>query len=251
VTSFDEVLPLADDALIAAQRLSQWCARAHDMEEDVALVNIALDQLGAARLLLSYAGELEGAGRDEDALAYLRDDREFRNALLVELPNGDFAVTMAKLDFAVTMAKLDFAVTTAKLLFLAAAQVGRYQRLAAGTDERLAGIAAKTVKECAYHFEHAALWTIRLGDGTDESHARMQAAVDEIWPYTYELLEGTDLRPEWLAVVEPVLAEATLTRPADGGWSPRGGREGRHTEHLSYLLAEMQVLHRAHPGATW
>lgn len=242
MTAFEEVLALGDDALIAAQRLSQWCARAHDMEEDVALVNIALDQLGAARLLLSYAGELEGAGRDEDALAYLRADHEFRNVLLVELPNGGLTVAPAKLDFAVTMAKL---------LFLAAAQVARYQQLTAGPDERLAGIAAKAVKECAYHFEHAALWTIRLGDGTDESHARMQAAVDEIWPYTAELLEGTDLRPEWLAAVEPVLAEATLTRPADGGWSPRGGREGRHTEHLSYLLAEMQVLHRAHPGARW
>jgi ring-1,2-phenylacetyl-CoA epoxidase subunit PaaC len=233
VTTFEEVLGLGDDALIAAQRLSQWCSRAHDMEEDVALTNIALDQLGAARLLLSYAGELEGAGRDEDALAYLREDREFRNVLLVELPNGDFAMTVAK------------------LLFLAAAQVGRYQLLSAGDDSRLAGIAAKAVKECAYHFEHAALWTVRLGDGTDESHARMREAVDQVWPYTYELFDGTDLRPEWLAAVEPVLAEATLTRPADGGWTPRGGRQGRHTEHLSYLLAEMQVLHRAHPGARW
>jgi ring-1,2-phenylacetyl-CoA epoxidase subunit PaaC len=234
VTSFDEVLALGDDALIAAQRLSEWCARAHDMEEDVALTNIALDQLGAARLLLSYAGELEGAGRDEDALAYLRDDRQFRNVLLVELPNGDFAVTVAK------------------LLFLATAQAGRYQKLSAGADQRLAGIAAKAVKECAYHVEHAALWMVRLGDGTGGSHTRMQAAVDEIWPYTYELFEGCEeLRPQWLATVEPVLAGATVTRPADGGWAPRGGREGRHTEHLSYLLAEMQVLHRAHPGAQW
>jgi ring-1,2-phenylacetyl-CoA epoxidase subunit PaaC len=232
-TSVAEVLALGDDALVAAQRLAQWCTHAHEMEEDVALANIALDQLGAARLLLSYAGELEGAGRDEDALAFLRDDREFRNALLVELPNGDFAVTMAK------------------LLFLSAYQVGRYQVLAGGADATLAAIAAKAVKECAYHFDHAALWTIRLGDGTDESHRRMQAAVDEIWPYTYELFEDNDLRTGWLAAVEPVLAAATLTRPADGGWQPRGGRDGRHTEHLSYLLAEMQVLHRAHPGARW
>jgi ring-1,2-phenylacetyl-CoA epoxidase subunit PaaC len=231
--SVEQVLALGDDALIAAQRLAQWCSRAHEMEEDVALANIALDQLGAARLLLSYAGDLEGAGRDEDALAFLRDDRDFRNALLVELPDGDFAVTMTK------------------LLFLSAYQVGRYQELAGGVDATLAAIAAKAVKECAYHFDHAALWTIRLGDGTDESHRRMQSAVDEIWPYTYELFEDNDLRTGWLAAVEPVLEKATLIRPADGGWQPRGGRDGRHTEHLSYLLAEMQVLHRAHPGARW
>jgi ring-1,2-phenylacetyl-CoA epoxidase subunit PaaC len=236
--SVGQVLALGDDALIAAQRLAQWTSHAHEMEEDVALANIALDQLGAARLLLSYAGELEGAGRDEDALAFLRDDRQFRNVLLVELPNGDFAVTIAK------------------LLFLSAYQVGRYQELTGGQDERLAAIAAKAVKECAYHFDHAALWTIRLGDGTDESHRRMQHAVDEIWPYTYELFtddpfDGSHLRDGWLAAVEPVLEKATLTRPDDGGWQPRGGRDGLHTEHLSYVLAEMQVLHRAHPGATW
>ncbi|MGH3678925.1 MAG: 1,2-phenylacetyl-CoA epoxidase subunit PaaC [Natronosporangium sp.] len=234
MTTVEEVLGLGDDALVAAQRLAQWTARAHELEEDVALSNIALDQLGAARLLLSYAGELEGAGRDEDALAYLRDDREFRNLLLVELPNGDFGVTVAK------------------LLFLAAYQRDRYRQLAGGPDERLAGIAGKTVKESAYHLDHAALWTLRLGDGTDESRRRMQSAVDEIWPYTYELFDGNEqLRDGWLATVEPVLAEAKLTRPADGGWAPRGGRAGRHTEHLSYLLAELQVLHRAHPGATW
>jgi ring-1,2-phenylacetyl-CoA epoxidase subunit PaaC len=204
------------------------------MEEDVALSNIALDQLGAARLLLTYAGELEGAGRDEDDLAYLREDREFRNVLLVELPDdGDFAVAIAK------------------LLFLAAYQRDLYQQLAGGDDPQLAGIGAKAAKESAYHLEHATLWTLRLGDGTELSHQRMQSAVDQLWPYTYELCDGTDLRPGWLATVEPVLAEATLTRPADGGWQPRGGRAGRHTEHLSYLLAELQVLHRAHPGASW
>lgn len=256
--SVEEVLGLGDDALVAAQRLGQWCARAHEMEEDVALANIALDQLGAARLLLTYAGELEGGGRDEDALAFRRDDREFRNALLVELPNGDFAVTVAK------------------LLFLSASQLGRYRALAGGPDERLAGIAAKAVKECAYHLEHAALWTVRLGDGTDESHARMQQAADDLWPYTVELCEPVvdpqaappfaaaarpggatppdpepELRAGWLATVEPVLTEATLTVPSVGDWVPRGGRQGLHTEHLSYLLAEMQVLHRAHPGAHW
>ncbi|WBB77973.1 phenylacetate-CoA oxygenase subunit PaaC [Micromonospora sp. WMMD882] len=245
---FRYALRLGDDALIAAQRLAGWATRAPEMEEDVALANIALDQLGAARLLLTYAGELEGAGRDEDALAYLRDDREFRNCLLVELPNGDFAVTMAK------------------LLFLAAYQRSTYGSLVTSTDERLAAIAEKTRKEVAYHLDHAALWVRRLGDGTEESHRRMQAAVDEIWPYTHELFAADETtarlaaaglvaapvsyRGQWLETVEEVLADATLTRPADG-WGPSGGRDGVHTEHLSYLLAEMQVLHRAHPGATW
>jgi ring-1,2-phenylacetyl-CoA epoxidase subunit PaaC len=229
----ERLLCIGDDALVAAQRLAEWCAAAPELEEDVALANIALDQLGAARLLLSYAGEAEGRGRDEDDLAYLRDDREFRNCLLVELPNGDFAVTMAK------------------LLFLAAYQLVRYDLLAGGPDERLAGIAAKTRKESAYHLDHAAHWVLRLGDGTAESHRRMQDAVDAVWPYTHELFEQDPaLRTDWREIVEPVLADATLTRPADGP-APTGGRAGRHTGHLSALLAEMQVLHRAHPGVTW
>lgn len=241
--AFKEVLGYGDDALIAAQRLAEWCAWAHELEDDIALANIALDQLGAARLLLSYAGELEGAGHGEDELAYLREAHEFRNALLVELPNSAPDPE--------TPGNGDFGVTIAKLLFLAAYQWGRYEQLAGGEDERLAGIGAKAVKESAYHLDYATLWTLRLGDGTEESHRRMQHAVDEIWPYTYELFTGNDLRAGWLAVVEPVLAEATLIRPPDGGWSPGGGREGRHTEHLSYLLAEMQVVHRAHLGARW
>jgi ring-1,2-phenylacetyl-CoA epoxidase subunit PaaC len=255
VTTVRQLLCLGDDALIAAQRLSQWCTRAPEMEEDVALANIALDQLGAARLLLGYAGELEAAGRDEDALAFLRSDAEFHNALLTELPDRDFAVMIAK------------------LLFLAAYQLPLYQALAAGEplvepgveltadqrgtdpvaewDERLAGIAGKAAKESAYHLDHAHRWTVRLGDGTAESHARMQAAVDEVWPYTHELFAtAPGRRAGWLAIVEPVLTEATLRVPADG-WAPSGGREGRHTEALSYLLGEMQVLHRAHPGARW
>jgi len=232
--NFLDVLALGDDALIAAQRLAEWSARAPELEEDVALANIALDQLGAARLLLTYAGELEGRGRDEDALAFLRTDREYRNVLLVELPDRDFAVLVAK------------------LLFLSAYQRPRYEELAGGTDERLAGIAAKAVKESAYHVDHSALWTVRLGDGTDESHARMQAAVDEVWPYTHELFEDAPhLRVPWLSTVEAVLTEAGVRRPDDEAWKPTGGRAGRHTEALSYLLAEMQVLHRAHPGARW
>jgi ring-1,2-phenylacetyl-CoA epoxidase subunit PaaC len=241
------VLRLGDDALVAAQRLAEWSARAPEMELDVALTNIALDQLGAARLLLSLIG-------DEDQLAYLRTDRQFRNCLLVELPNGS------------ADGQLDYAMTMAKLLFLSAYQQLLYDWLVASTDDTLAGIAAKTRKESAYHVDFAAQWTVRLGDGTDESHARMQAAVDAVWPYTHELFtddalaRGLDeagiavnpatLRGAWLERVEPVLAEATLTRPADG-WAPAGGRDGLHTEHLSYLLAEMQVLHRAHPGARW
>jgi len=231
---FERVLGLGDDALIAAQRLGEWCSRAPEMEEDIALANIALDQLGVARMLLTYAGELEGRGRDEDDLAFLRDDREFRNVQLVELDNGDFAVTMAK------------------LLFLSVYQHLLYDALASGIDPRLAGIAGKARKESAYHVDHSALWAVRLGDGTAQSHARMQAAVDAVWPYTHELFEGqaAPLRGQWLVHVDKVLAEATLTRPADG-WAPGGGRRGVHTEALSRLLADMQVLHRAHPGATW
>jgi ring-1,2-phenylacetyl-CoA epoxidase subunit PaaC len=235
MSQFERVLGYADDALIAAQRLGEWCARAPDLEQDIALANIALDQLGVARLLLTYAGELEGQGRDEDDLAYLRDDRDFRNVQLVELDNGDFAVTMAK------------------LLFLSTYQRLLYDSLVNGPDERLAAIAGKARKESAYHVDHAALWTVRLGDGTDESHRRMQAAVERVWPFTHELFEADEtapLRPAWLARIDEVFAEATLVRPADG-WAPSGGRQGLHTEALSLLLAEMQVLHRAHPGARW
>lgn len=250
--SIDYLLGLGDDALIAAQRLCEWVAAAPELEEDVALANIALDQLGAARLLLTYAGELMTAAGNtpaavpagtpvtEDTLAYLRDDREFRNCLLVELPNGDFAVTIAK------------------LFLLAAYQVPLYTALAAGPDERLAAIAGKARKECTYHLDHGSLWTIRLGDGTAESHQRMRDALEQVWPYTAELfapdptapVDPATLRPAFDATVDEVLAKATLRRP-EIGWTPGGGREGLHTEHLSYLLAEMQVLHRAHPGASW
>jgi len=245
---FEYVLRLGDDALIATQRLGEWSARAPEMEEDIALSNIALDQLGAARLFLTYAGELEGRGRDEDALAYLRDDTGFRNAQLVEIPDTDFGTTIAK------------------LLCLSAFQHPLYEALAASADERIAGIAGKTVKESAYHLDHASLWTVRLGDGTAESHRRMAAALDAVWPFTYELFERDDitravaesgigvdpatLRERWTDTIHNVLRTATLDTP-ETGWRPTGGRTGRHTEALSYLLAEMQVLHRAHPGATW
>ena len=233
-------LALGDDALVLAQRLGEWVARAPELEEDLALANIALDLLGQARTLLTYAGELEGAGRDEDALAYWRDDRDFRNVLLVELPTGDFAQTMAR-----------------QLVF-AAYQYELYDRLRAGTDETLAAVAGKAVKEVHYHRDHATQWVLRLGDGTDESRRRMVAGLEAVWPYVDELFEPFDgadvdpaaLREPWQAYVGAVLAEAGLEPPADV--APRGGgRRGLHTEHLGYLLAEMQHLHRSHPGATW
>jgi ring-1,2-phenylacetyl-CoA epoxidase subunit PaaC len=245
---FAYLLRLGDDTLITAQRLGEWSARAPEMEQDIALSNIALDQLGAARLFLTYAGEVEGAGRDEDTLAYLRQDFEFRNAQLVELSDTDFGTAIAK------------------LLCLAAFQHPLYEALSSSVDERIAGIAAKTVKESAYHLDHATHWTVRLGDGTAESHRRMADALDEVWPYTFELFEsdrvaqhvatagiGVDpssLRDGWLDTVTGVLRQATLDVPVTD-WRPTGGRAGRHTEALGYLLAEMQVLHRAHPGATW
>jgi ring-1,2-phenylacetyl-CoA epoxidase subunit PaaC len=245
---FEYLLRLGDDALIAAQRLGQWSARAHEMEEDVALSNIALDQLGAARMFLTYAGEVEGAGRDEDALAYLRDDPEFRNAQLVELPDRDFGTAIAK------------------LLCLSTFQHLLYDQLTGSADEQIAAIAGKCVKESAYHVDHAALWTVRLGGGTRESHRRMTAALVEVWPYTDELFEsdgparrlaaiGVGVDPEtlqlaWQDRVIGVLEAGELAVP-ETAWRPSGGRAGVHTEALSYLLAEMQVLHRAHPGATW
>jgi ring-1,2-phenylacetyl-CoA epoxidase subunit PaaC len=236
----------ADDALVSAQRLGWWISRAPELEEDVAMANIGLDQLGQARSLLTYAGELEGEGRTEDDLAYLRDDREFRNVWLVERPQTDFGVTMAR------------------LLVFAAYQSELYAGLSRSTDATLAGVAGKAVKEVAYHLDHAARWVVRLGDGTDESHARMQAALEAEWPFVEELFTPADaglveqgiavdpagLRPAVLDRVAAVVSEATLTvpevTPAIGG-----GRRGLHTEHLGYLLAEMQHLARSHPGATW
>ncbi len=241
-------LRLGDDALVLSHRLGEWIAGAPQIEEDIALGNIALDLLGQARALLTYAGQLEGAGRDEDALAYLRDEREFVNLQLVEQPNGDFAVTMGR-----------------QLVF-AAYQYELYDRLAGSADRTLAAIAAKAVKEVAYHRDHATQWVLRLGDGTDESHRRMQAGLDQIWPYVGELFEAderttalagegvavapTTLREPWAAYVEPVIAAATLSLP-EPSFRGTGGRRGLHTEAMGFLLAEMQHLHRSHPGASW
>lgn len=237
---------LGDDALVYAQRLAEWVTRAPQLEEDVALANIGLDQLGQARALLTYAGAVEGAGRDEDALAYRRDERDFRNTLLVEQPNGDFAVSMAR------------------LLAFSTYQFELYTRLAGSADETLAAIAAKAVKEVTYHRDHATQWVLRLGDGTAQSHQRMQAGLDTVWPFVDELFDGGGLvgrldavavdpavlREPWSAHVGRVLAQATLELPEAG--PPRtGGRYGLHSEVMGYLLAEMQHLHRSHPGASW
>ena len=241
-------LRLGDDALILSHRLGEWIAATPQIEEDIALANIALDLLGQARSLLTYAGEAEGAGRDEDALAYRRDEREFVNLQLVELPNGDFGVTMAR-----------------QLVF-ASYQYELYDRLRASSDPTVAAIAGKAVKEVAYHRDHATQWVLRLGDGTDESHRRMQAGLDEVWPYVDELFEPdeltgrlaaegvavdpTVLREPWAAYVEAVISKATLSVP-EPGFRGRGGRHGVHTEAMGFLLAEMQHLHRTHPGASW
>jgi ring-1,2-phenylacetyl-CoA epoxidase subunit PaaC len=245
---FKYVVSLADDALVLGHRLSEWSNLAPMLEEDIALSNLALDLIGQARLYYAYAGEIEGQGRDEDALAYLRDEQAFANILLVEQPNGDFAATMVR-----------------QLLY-AAFMHPYLQALQNSKDVRLAEIAAKAVKEMAYHVRHAAEWVIRLGDGTEESHARAAAALEDLWMYTGEMTEmdggervlveagvavdRAKVKPAWDATISRVLAEATLARPADS-WMQRGGRAGRHSEHLGHLLAEMQVLHRAHPGVTW
>jgi ring-1,2-phenylacetyl-CoA epoxidase subunit PaaC len=237
---------LGDDALILSHRLSEWTAHAPQIEEDLALANIALDLLGQARSLLSYGGAF--SGRSEDDLAYLREERQFTNLQLTELDNGDFAVTMVR-----------------QLLF-SCYQRELYRDLESSTDTQLAAIAAKAVKEVSYHVEHASAWVLRLGDGTELSHDRTQAALEAVWPYSHELFADdplarriadlgvgplpSSLQPAWQGAVRDVLTEATLTLPADD-WKPTGGRTGLHTEGFGYLLAEMQHLHRSHPGARW
>ncbi|AXI87348.1 1,2-phenylacetyl-CoA epoxidase subunit PaaC [Streptomyces griseoincarnatus] len=230
-------LALGDDALVLSHRLGEWAGHAPVLEEEVALANIALDLLGQARVLLSMAG-------DEDELAFLREERAFRNLQLVEQPGGDFAHTIAR------------------QLYFSVYQHLLYDRLASG-DGPFAPLAGKAVKEAAYHRDHAEQWTLRLGDGTDESHARMQRAVDALWRFTGEMfqpVEGIDgidwpgLESAWREAVEEVLGRATLTvpdGPRSGAWRAGAGRQGLHTEPFGRMLAEMQHLHRSHPGATW
>jgi ring-1,2-phenylacetyl-CoA epoxidase subunit PaaC len=246
-------LMLADDALICSQRLAEWVSNAPELEEEVALANIALDLLGQARVLLARAGHVEGAGRDEDALAYLRAEAEFRNVALAELPDG-----------------LDFGRTIARLLVFSTWRLALLHRLLGSRDPVVAAVAGKGVKELTYHRDYAARWALRLGDGTAESHRRAQAALDAVWPHVGELfrtsdverrlaaagvaVDPADLRAEVDAVLDEVLARATLTRPVvppAGTIGGRGGRQGLHTEHLGHVLAELQSLARQHPGARW
>jgi ring-1,2-phenylacetyl-CoA epoxidase subunit PaaC len=238
----------ADDALILGHRLSEWCGHAPMLEEDMALANMGLDLLGQARELYSYAGQVEGSGHDEDKLAYLRDVRQYRNLLLVEQPNGDYAHTMVRQFFYAVFADL------------------YWRAMMQSKDTTLAAIAAKSEKESAYHVRHASEWILRLGDGTEESHGRAQDAIDDLWAFTGEMFAADDseralidsaiaidpagLRPQWLKTVSDVVNEATLALPKSG-WMQQGGRSGRHSEHLGHLLSELQSMQRTFPGATW
>jgi ring-1,2-phenylacetyl-CoA epoxidase subunit PaaC len=230
-------LALGDDALVAAQRLAEWCTRAPELEEEVALANIGLDLLGQARMLYARCGQVDGTGRGEDAYAYLRDPADFRNVALAELPNGDFA----------------FSVT--RLLVMSAWRLALLGRLTADADPVLAAIAAKAVPELTYHRQYAADWVVRLGDGTEESHRRLRAALADLAPYLEEVLAasapaGDTVREETAEVLRQVLAAAGLELPERPA-APYRGRHGEHTGHLAPLLEELQSVARAHPGAAW
>lgn len=245
---FQYVLGLADDQLVLGHRISQWSGHAPSLEEELALANIALDMIGQARSLYQYAGEIEGKGRDEDDLAYHRNERAYLNVTLVEQPNGDFGHTIAR------------------QLFYTALAVPYWQALMTSADAQLAAIAAKAVKESTYHLRHAIDWTVRLGDGTAESHSRMQTGINSLWDFTGELfqmsaseaalaesaiaVDPTALQDTWNATINTTLGQATLARP-DDGWMAEGGRDGLHGEDLGHLLAEMQSVQRALPGLTW
>ena len=241
---FDAVLELADDHLVLGHRLSEWCGHAPMLEEDLALPNMALDLIGTARTLYDHAAKLEGQGRTEDDMAYLRGEREYRNLLLCERPNEDFAHTMLR------------------QLYFAAFMHPYWQAAADSSDEVIRGVAGKAVKEMAYHIRHAGEWVIRMGDGTEESARRMKDAVEALHIYTGEMFEegaaeGVDalparaaIRPAWEATIDHIFGQALLSRPVVQ-YPQSGGRAGRHTEGLGHLLAEMQSVYRAHPGATW
>lgn len=245
---FDYVIRLADDQLILGQRLGEWCGEAPTLEEDLALANIALDLIGQSRSLYDYAAGVEGKGRNEDQLAFLRYERDYRNALIAELPNGDFACTIVR------------------QFFISAFMKPFWREMMTSSDETLAAIAAKALKEVSYHLRHTSEWVIRLGDGTKESHRRMIDALEDVTIYTGELFEMDDLtqaivtqgigvdaaglESEWRMTVETVLAEATLQLP-EVVHMQTGGRQGRHTEHLGHILSELQYMQRAYPGQTW
>jgi ring-1,2-phenylacetyl-CoA epoxidase subunit PaaC len=246
---FEYLLRLADDRLVLGHRLSEWCGHAPILEEDIALANIALDLIGQATLLLDLAGRAEGAGRDADALAYFRDSIDYRNALIVELPKGDFAVTIVR------------------QLFYSIFALLQSEALQQSSEEELAGIAAKAAKELRYHVRHSADWVLKLGGGTDESHRRTQVAVDDLWRYTGELfltddidrtaagagvgVEPSTLENAWQTTIRDVLGRAGGLTIPETPYMQRGGRIGRHTEHLGHMLAEMQIVARSHPGASW
>lgn len=248
---FEYLLRLGDDRLVLGHRLSEWCGHGPILEEDIATSNVALDLLGQATMFLRLAGEVEGKGRDEDALAYFREEVQFRNCQLVELPKGDFAFTIAR--------QFLFDVHAVVLL----------DALSHSAHAQLAAIAAKSLKEAKYHVRHSGEWMLKLGDGTEESHRRLQRAVDDLWRFTPEMFAADDVdramreagiapdlaavKGQWDALVREVAARATLTLPHDvpRAASARGGRTGAHTEHLGHMLAEMQIIARSHPGATW
>lgn len=242
------LLHLADNALILGHRNSEWCGHGPILEQDIALTNISLDLIGQSRYLYQYASILLGEGATEDTLAYLRDARAFRNCLLLELPKADWAVTVLR------------------QYFFSQFQIMQYKALQGSKDNQLAAIAEKAIKETAYHLRWSSEWVVRLGDGTGESRARMQKAVDHLWSYTGELFipteyeltcaknkEGVDpstFKDGWYQSVQAVLTEATLLAPAMG-WSQSGGKDGMHTEHLGFILAELQFMQRAYPGNEW
>lgn len=245
---FEYVLRLGDNALVLGQRLGEWCGHGPVLEEDIALTNISLDLIGQARSLLTYAGEIEGLGRDEDKLAFFRDAADFRNLLLLEQPNGDFGDSIARSFLYDHFAYL------------------LYEALLQSNDTQIAAIAAKSLKEVTYHRRHSSEWVIRLGDGTPESHARIQESINNLWEYTGEMfktdgvesacaslgagVEPSSLYASWKKNVAAVLLEATLEIPADG-WMQKGGKQGVHTEHIGFLLAEMQHIPRTYPDAQW
>jgi len=245
---FTYTIRLADNALILGHRLSEWSSYAPILEEDLALTNIALDLIGRAQALYKYAAQIEGKGRGEDDLVYKRAERKFLNDLLLEQPNGDFAVTIAR------------------QIFNSAYELQLFEALSKSKDETLAALAVKCLKEVKYHWRHAYDWLQRLGDGTEESHSRMQKGIDDLWMFTGELFEidevemmlieegiavdNSALYQKWNTVVTDAITNATLARPADG-YMQTGGRKGVHTENLGYILAEMQYLPRAYPDATW
>lgn len=246
---FDYLLRLGDNALMLSHRLAQWCGKGPALEEDMALANVALDLIGQARMWLSYAGEVEGRGRDEDKLAYLRDAHDFRNLLLVEQPNGHYADTLVRQFFFDTWHH-----------FL-------LNGLTRSADDRIAGIAEKALKEVTYHVRRSGDLIVRMGDGTETSHRLTQTSVDKLWMYTGEMFTPDEvddvlqaqgitsdlvsLRGPWLAHVQEVFSEATLKMPDPDAWMQKGGKQGRHSENLGYVLAEMQFLQRAYPGAQW